>query len=79
MLGFHIGQLNVLINDTVVMSVVGEQGWEWEMAQVKLNGSQNKVSSKKRTKKTVLRLVRLVHLVMYDGAYGTLSYTVVMC
>ena len=43
MLGFHIGQLNVLVNDTVVMSVVGEQGWDWQMAQVKLNGSRNKV------------------------------------
>ena len=44
--GFHIGELNVLINDTVVMSLVGEQSWEWEMAQIKLNGSQNKVSLK---------------------------------
>ena len=52
MLGFHVGQLNVLINDTVVMSVVGKQGWEWEMAQVKLNGSQNNVSFKKRKEKT---------------------------
>ena len=43
MLGFHIGQLNVLVNDTVVMSVVGEQGWDWQMTQVKLNGSRNKV------------------------------------
>lgn len=44
MLGFHIGQLNVLVNGTVVMSLVGEQGWEWHMAQVGLNGSQNKVT-----------------------------------
>lgn len=43
MLGFDIGQLNVLVNDTVVMSVVGEQGWDWQMTQVKLNGSRNKV------------------------------------
>ena len=43
MLGFHIGQLNVLVNDTVVMSVVGEQGWDWQIAQVKLNGTRNKV------------------------------------
>lgn len=43
MLGTHIGQLNVLVNDTVVMSVVGEQGWDWQIAQVKLNGSRNEV------------------------------------
>ena len=43
MLGFHIGQLNVLVNDTVVMSMVGEQGRDWKMAQVELNGSGNKV------------------------------------
>jgi len=44
MWGSDIGELKVLVNDTVVMSVVGEQGWDWKMAQVQLNGTQNKVS-----------------------------------
>ena len=44
MLGTHIGKLNVLLNETVVISVKGDQGWKWKMAQVKLNASQSKVS-----------------------------------
>lgn len=44
MWGTDIGELKVLLNDIVVMSVVGEQGFNWNMAQVRLNGSQNKVT-----------------------------------
>ena len=44
MWGTDIGELKVLVNDTVVMPLVGEQGFNWNMAQVRLNGSQNKVT-----------------------------------